>query len=96
MKKLFFPLAALALSISLASCSKSNEALIKEYKELGEQIEAAAEKGDMQKIATLAQKGQKLAKELDGREFTEDEQVEILEITSEIAKAAASASGLKF
>ena len=95
MKNLFkiLAIAMVAYCSMFMSCKKSNESLIKEYGELRNEIVAAAKDGDAAKIATLSKKGEELAKEMDSREFTEEEQAQIINITSEISEAVLSASG---
>ena len=91
-----FAVGMIAISCTLTSCKKSNEALIKDYHELGTEIVAAANEGDAEKIATLSERGQKLAKELDTREFTPEEKAQIVNITSEISEAVLSVSGVNY
>lgn len=90
--KFYFLIASFAIfSVAVfSSCSKSNEALISDYKSLCEKVESAIKNGDMEKVASLAQEGQKLGEELDKRELTSEEQAQVLEITSNMTSAVAA------
>lgn len=84
----------IAFSATLISCQKSNEALIEEYSELCKEIVEAAKEGDAAKIATLSKKAESVAQEIDKREFTSDEQIKIMNITSEMQSAILSGTGV--
>lgn len=89
--KFYFLFASLAIfSVAVfSSCTKSNEELISDYKSLCEKVEKAVKNGDMEKVASLAQEGQKLGEELDKRELTSEEQAQVIEITSNMTSAVA-------
>lgn len=93
MKKTFvMALAALAVAgtLTLSSCGgeKSNADLINEYKELLDEGLQAAKDGDASKSEEIQKKAEALKDEMKGREFTQEEQQEVLKITAEAAKKA--------
>lgn len=94
-KKLVYLFAVIAIAGSslLASCSKSNQDLIDQYRSLGNEIVEAAQAGDMDKVTKLAADGKKIADELDKRELTEEEQQEVYQISVEILQGAAGGFG---
>ena len=75
---------SLFLGFLLVSCSKSNDSLIKEYKDLCTQVEKAIKDGDITKAVSLAEKGDKIEKELSERTLTPEQQAQVLEITGEL------------
>ena len=87
MKKFFLIMAVVAITCmtALTSCKKSNADLIKEYESVCKELVTAAQNGDFEKIATLAEEGQKLEKELGERELTDEEQSQLLEIQASTA-----------
>ena len=91
MKKILFStfVAMSILSVSfMASCSKSNSELIKEYdKAITEQVEAI-KSGDPGKIQSASEKSLKIANELKERDLTQEEQMEIANITMKAASTA--------
>ncbi|MBP3298271.1 MAG: hypothetical protein J6L73_01160 [Muribaculaceae bacterium] len=81
MKKTFvLAVAALAVAgtLCLSSCKKSNADLIDEYKELCQEAVDAAKSGDAKKAEEIKEKGEKLQKELEGRDLTDEEKQEII------------------
>lgn len=95
MKKCFMYLllsAAILLSGGLASCTKSNDTLIKEYKEVCKEVVEAIKKGDREKLITLTEKGQKIEKELNERELTPEQKEEVEKITIELMHDTTEAS----
>ncbi|MDE6049642.1 MAG: VENN motif pre-toxin domain-containing protein [Paramuribaculum sp.] len=92
MKKLFLFLTILSVSCMsmLTSCQKSNADLIKEYEGVCKELVTATENGDFTKIATLAEKGQKLEKELSERDLTDEEKSQLIEIQSTVASGVIS------
>lgn len=89
----FLAIVMVALCTTFVGCKKSNEALIKEYSELCSEILDATKDGDAAKLSSLENKAKSLAKEMDSREFTDEEQAQIAHITAEISSAMFSASG---
>ena len=86
MKKLFLSLGcATMMAVMMVSCSKSNEQLLEEYRQTGTEVVEAMKAGDMAKVQSLCEKGDKLEKELQKRELTDDEKAELLKIELEIA-----------
>ena len=83
---LFLAVIGLITAISMRSCSKSNEELISDYQELCGKVEKAIKDGDMAKVASLSEEGQKLGEELDKRELTPEQQAKVLEITADLMK----------
>lgn len=77
---------ALLVGSALTSCSKSNDDLIKEYKELCSEVATAVKEGDAAKIQELSAKGEKLGKELSQRDLTDEQKAEILNITADYMK----------
>ncbi|MCH5214498.1 MAG: hypothetical protein J1E97_04835 [Muribaculaceae bacterium] len=95
MKKRFqflFCAAAIAFSSCLISCSKSNADLIDDYKKVCTELVEATQKGDVNKIKSLAEKGDKILDELNKRELTDEEKQEVLNISVEAANGAFSAA----
>lgn len=89
------PLMAAALivcSASLTSCKKSNADLIDDYRDLCKEVVEATKDGNLVKVASLAEKGQKLEAELKERDLTDDEKAELLQIEQETAAEAADAA----
>lgn len=83
-KKFMFLVAAFAIGCSsmLISCSKSNADVIKQYEAVCNEIVEAANSGDMEKAKKVEEKAEAIKKEMEGREFTPEEQQEILDITT--------------
>lgn len=73
------------LCLCIASCSKSNGDLIKEYGEICEEVAEAYKNGDMSKVTSLAEKGQKIETELSKRDLTDEEKAEVAGITLKLA-----------
>lgn len=99
MKKIFLSIAVCAMmAITTTSCSKSTSDLLNEYRELGKEVVEATKNGDLVKIQSLAEKGDKIEKELKGRELTAEEKAELakieLEITSQMSDATSDMFGL--
>lgn len=92
MKKINYLLtvATVILSTALFSCSKSNDALIEEYQQVCTDINTALKNGEMTKVATLAEKGEKIGKELDERELTDEQKAKVLEITADLMEQSTS------
>lgn len=93
-----FAAVLLMFGTALSSCSKSNDDLIKEYSELCEEASQAIKDGDLTKLPSIAEKGDKIEKELKNRDLTEDQKEEVARITLQLAddmgEAAADALGL--
>lgn len=86
MKKNFLRfLGMFVVCLCIASCSKSNGDLIKEYGEICEEVAEAYKNGDMKKVTSLAEKGDKIEKELIKRDLTDEEQSEVATITLKLA-----------
>lgn len=83
-KKILFVVAAVAIGFSslMASCAKSNKDVINEYRTLMNEAVAADNSGDAKKQAEVIDKLNDLEKEMRDRDFTTEEQLEILEIAS--------------
>ena len=97
MKKIFLSIAVCAMmAIATTSCSKSTPDLLNEYRELGKEVVEATKKGDLVKIQSLAEKGEKIEKELKGRELTAEEKAELAKIEMEIANEMAGATSDMF
>lgn len=93
MKKFFMILmtaGAILLGSGLVSCSKSNQDLINDYKNVCQELVEATKDGDLTKIASLTEKGTKIEKELSERELTSEEEAELAKIAEEVANAAVS------
>lgn len=92
MKKIFFSMAILAMTCMslLTSCQKSNADLIKDYENLCKEIVEATEAGNLVKVATLSDKGQKLEQELSNRNLTDEEKAQLLEIQANVATGVVS------
>lgn len=85
--------ASFILSLCFISCSKSNSALIDEYRSVCKEIGEATKKGDLIEVTKLAQKGEKIEKELNERDLTDEEKAEILKISTEMASDVVSGGG---
>lgn len=90
--KVILSIAVLALSASLTSCSKSNEALLNDYQDLCNELVEAVKSGDEAKAQEISEKGEKLAKELEGRDLTDEEKQQLVKITQEAGAAAMGAA----
>lgn len=84
MKKIVMALACAALVLGMAACKKSNADLIKEYKKVATEAVEAVKEGDIVKAAKLAQEGQKLEKELQEANLTDEEKAEVAQIALEL------------
>lgn len=78
------------LALGLASCSKSNEALIEDYRDLCTEVQEAVKDGDMSKIISLSEKAEKLSEELSKRDLTDEQKAEMLRISTELMRNSAS------
>ena len=78
---------AMALSLGLYSCAKSNEDLLKDYKNVASELVEASQDGDLKKMEELAKKGEKIDKELNGRDLTDSEKEEKAEIEVEMMRS---------
>lgn len=86
MKKNFLRfLGMFVLCLCIASCSKSNGDLIKEYGKICDEIGVAYQKGDMDKVSSLVEKGEKIEKELSERDLTDNEEAEVVAIATRLA-----------
>lgn len=93
MKKIFLSVAVCAMmAIATTSCSKSTPDLLNEYRELGKEVVEATKNGDLVKIQSLAEKGEKIEKELKGRELTDEEKAELAKIETEISSQMSGAA----
>lgn len=88
-KKVLFLVAAMALcgSSLMVSCKKSNADVIKEYRELCDEVVEAANSGDLSKSMEVAKKAQKFEEENKDREFTPEEQQEMADISMKMFNA---------
>lgn len=84
-----FLVAAFAIGCSsmLMSCSKSNADVIKQYETVCKEAAEVANSGDMEKVKKIEEKIQAVQKEMEGREFTPEEQQEILDITTNMIQS---------
>ena len=83
MKKKFFAIAAcvaLGCAFMLSSCSKSNQALIDDLRDVATEMKEAQQNGNMEKVVDLTKKATEIASELEKRELTPEEQAEIASI----------------
>lgn len=69
--------ACAALVMGMASCKKSNADLIKEYQKVVTEYIEAVKAGDTEKAAKLDKEGEKLQKELEEANLTEEEKAEL-------------------
>ena len=94
MKKILCLFAAIALicGVGLTSCSKSNDKLIEEYSEVCNDITKAVKDGDLVKVGVLAEKGQKIEKELNERDLTDEQKEEVAKIALKMASEAAQSA----
>lgn len=83
MKKIVMALACAALVMGMAACKKSNADLIKEYKKVATELVEAANDRDAAKAAKVSKEFEKLKNELQEANLTEEEQMEIAQITLE-------------
>lgn len=80
-KKLLGFLGMIVLCLCVASCSKSNADLIKEYGEIFDQLADAYSEQDTAKIASLTLKAEDVLLELKKRELTPEETAQLEELT---------------
>lgn len=95
-KRIVMALAAVALmgGMTLSSCKKSNQDLINEYRSLSNEAVEAIQKGDMSKAQEIAEKADKLSKELEEANLTPEEQEELQKIAVEnVQKVSTGMSG---
>ena len=81
---------AFTLCVALTSCSKSNQDLIDQYRKASVELVEAAKAGDTDKVEKVQKEIEGIANDLDKRELSEQEEEEILEITSNMISAAFS------
>lgn len=96
MKKNLLILLFAAFAFTFVACSKSNGSLINDYRNVCEKIVEAGKKGDLVKIASLAQDAAKIEKELGERELTAEEEAEISKIAMEIFSSMSSGESNMF
>ena len=88
MKKNFLRfLGMLVLALCITSCSKSNGDLIKEYSEVCEELADAYNEKDVNKIASLSEKGEKLLTEIEQRDLTDEEKAEVALLTLKLGSS---------
>ncbi len=88
MKKTFMlAMAAVALAgtMALTSCKKSNEDLIKEYGAAIEEVAKAQKDGDAAKIESTQKDAEKTINELKERELTPEEEQQLVSLTLKAA-----------
>ncbi|MDE6536221.1 MAG: hypothetical protein K2K82_09485 [Muribaculaceae bacterium] len=88
--KVILSIAVLALSASLTSCSKSNEALLNEYQDLVNEMVEAVKNGDEAKLEKISKKGEALEAELEKRDLTAEEKQQMVKIAQEAASTMVS------
>lgn len=87
-----------AISLMLAACGGNNaDAFIKDYRNLCNEYKEAVKEGNTKKVKELDAKANEFKdkyKDLDEKDFTEEQKKEILEITQELMVASLSNAGL--
>lgn len=94
----FFAAVVLMFGTALSSCSKSNDDLIKEYSELCDEASKAVKDGNLIKLSSIAEKGDKIEKELKSRDLTDAQKEEVarieLQLANDMSETAVDALGL--
>ena len=75
--------AVVALSASMISCKKSNQAIIDEYRDITAELVEATKENDMEKINKATARLQELYNEIQKRDLTAEEKQEIVQISLE-------------
>ncbi|MDE6536220.1 MAG: hypothetical protein K2K82_09480 [Muribaculaceae bacterium] len=75
---------------SAFSLGKSNEALIKEYQKLCNEMVEAVKNGDEAKLEKISKKGEALEAELEKRDLTAEEKQQMVKIAQEAASTMVS------
>ena len=90
MKKVskYYAFCALFLgSFIFYACEKSNQDLLKDYQKVSEEMVSAIQRADLDKAQKLAEKGEKIDKELGERDLSESEKEKKAEIEAEMFSA---------
>ncbi len=68
-----------AFVVALASCGNANQKIVDAYKALGKELLAAAQAGDMAKVAELTPKLEEIGKQLEKAKLTDAQKKDLAE-----------------